>query len=146
MPEASRSIRINRPREEVFAFFADASNDRVWRRHLLTIEGPSKPRAGARIHETFAGPGHREVPADFEITAWEPPLRYSFTVLNGPVRPHCEFGFDAAGAGTEVTLRLVCDVGGLRGFLSRSAVRRALEAEVAGLDLAKQALEAAETG
>lgn len=141
MPEASRTIRINRAREDVFAFFADPANDRVWRPHLLTVEGPHRPQAGAWIHETFAAPGHREVPADIQVIVCEPPERYSFDVVDGPVRPHCEFLFAEARAGTDVTLRLVCEVGGLKGFLSHRAVQRALEAEVAGLDLAKEALE-----
>lgn len=146
MPEASRVIRINRPCEDVFTFFTDAENDRVWRPHLVTVEGPAHPRAGEHIHETFLGPGHREVPADIEVIACEPPGRYSYDVLNGPVRPHCEFLFAPAGGGTEVTLRLSSEVSGIKGFLTHAAVQRALDAEVAGLDLAKEALESVETG
>ncbi len=141
MPVASRTIRINRPCEDVFAFFTDVRNDRVWRPHLVTADGPSKPRAGSLIHETFAGPGHREVPADIRVTVCEPPERYAFEVLNGPVRPHCQFVFSRADGGTDVTLRLTAEVGGIKGLFTRAAVRRALEAEVAGLDLVKETLE-----
>jgi carbon monoxide dehydrogenase subunit G len=74
MPHAERTIVIARPPDEVFAFFADAENDR------------------------------RQVPADIQITALEPGARVAFRGVAGPVRPDGGYEFAPAEGGTAKSL------------------------------------------
>ena len=142
MPSASRTVIVDRPIDEVFTFFTTPSNDPKWRPHVKEIHGQGPPEVGTRIHQVVPGPGGRGIAADIQITAYEPPNRYAFKVIAGPVRPEGEFRFTAAGTTTEVTLSMRADLGGLKGLLLSRPVQRSLDGEVAGLDTAKRLLEA----
>ena len=76
MPSAQRSVVINRPVDQVFAFFTDPTNELKWRTHLkeVTAEGPIG--VGSRVHQVVKGPG-RGIPADIEITAQGNVFRFS---------------------------------------------------------------------
>jgi uncharacterized protein YndB with AHSA1/START domain len=141
MPSASRTVIIDRPIDDVFAFFTTHANDLSWRPLLkeITAEGP--PAVGARIHQVIPGPGGRGIVADIEVTAYEPPRRYAFKVVAGPVRPHGEFRLRPAGATTEVTLSLSADLGGLKKLVLSRPVQKSMNGEVAGLDTAKRVIE-----
>ncbi len=80
MPEAQRMILIDRPAGTVFAFFADPAIDQNWRPHLKEIAPPGPMKVGTTIRQVVAGPGGRGIPADIEVTAYEPPTRYAFKV------------------------------------------------------------------
>jgi uncharacterized protein YndB with AHSA1/START domain len=141
MVQAQRTILIERPPDEVFAFFADPANDRSWRRHVkeITATGPLRP--GSVVHQVVEGPAGRGIPADLEVTAYEPPSRYAFKVTAGPVRPVGEFVFRPVATGTEVTFSLQAELAGLRGLLMSRPVRSSMESEVASLDTAKSLIE-----
>ncbi len=67
MPEESNTIVIERPVGHVFAFLADADNDKQWH------SGRSRsPRLGQFVGTTYrqivSGPGGRRIDADIEIT------------------------------------------------------------------------------
>ncbi|EWT02013.1 hypothetical protein N865_20345 [Intrasporangium oryzae NRRL B-24470] len=141
MPSASRTISIDRPVEEVFAFFTTPSNDPKWRPHVKEINALGPPATGSRIHQVVQGPGGRGIPADIQVTAYEPPNRYAFKAIAGPVRPEGEFRMTAAGETTEVTLSLNADLGGLKKLALSRSVQKAMEGEVGGLDAAKRLLE-----
>jgi hypothetical protein len=81
------------------------------------------------------------VGADIEVTANEPPTRYAFQVVAGPVRPRGEFRFTPAGDGTDVRMSLDADLGFLKGLLMGGMVQGSMDAEMAALDTAKQAIE-----
>jgi uncharacterized protein YndB with AHSA1/START domain len=126
----------------VFNFFADPGNDRRWREHVKEIEAPGERAVGARIRQVVAGPGGRGIPADLEITAYEPPSRYAFAVVAGPARPSGEFRFrPSADGGTEVTLTLRAELTGVKKLLLTRPVQKSMDGEVAGLDRAKSLLE-----
>jgi uncharacterized protein YndB with AHSA1/START domain len=99
MPSAERTIVIDRPPDQVFAFFADPANDRAWRPHVKEIAAQGPAGVRATIHQVVDGPGGRGIPADIEVTAYEPPTRYAFRVVAGPARPIGEFRFAPCGAG-----------------------------------------------
>lgn len=141
MPSARRTITIDRPMDEVFAFFTTPSNDVKWRPAVkeLTAQGP--PGVGSRLHQVIRGPGGRGIPADIEVTAYEPPSHYAFKVVAGPVRPEGEFRFTPSAPGTEVTLSLGADLGGVKGLVLSRSVQKSMDSEVAGLDTAKRLLE-----
>jgi uncharacterized protein YndB with AHSA1/START domain len=141
MPHAERTIVVNRPAEEVFAFFADPANDRLWRPHVkeISAQGPASP--GSRVHQVVEGPGGRGIAADIEVTAYEPPSRYAFQVVAGPARPRGEFRFAPSGTGTAVSFSLAAELGGWKKLLMSRPVQASMDGEMAGLDRAKALLE-----
>jgi uncharacterized protein YndB with AHSA1/START domain len=141
MPNATRTIQIDRPPERVFAFFADPANDKSWRPHVKEIAAAGTARVGSRIHQVVDGPGGRGIAADIEVTAYEPPARYAFEVVAGPARPHGEFRFAPAGNGTEVQFSLSAEIGGLKRYLLSGPVQKSMDGEMAALDTAKRLLE-----
>ena len=142
MPSARRTVVINRPIDEVFAFFTTHENDRRWRTHVKEIDPQGSPAVGSRVHQVVAGPGGRGIPADIEVTAYEPPNHYAFKVVAGPARPTGDFRLTAARAdATEVTLALDADLRGIKKLLLSGPVQKSMDSEVGGLDTAKQVLE-----
>jgi carbon monoxide dehydrogenase subunit G len=143
MPSASRTLVINRPPAEVFAFFSDPANDPTWRSAVQDIHAHGEPAVGEVIHQTIAGPMGRGIAADIEITAYDPPNRYAFQVVAGPARPAGEFTFAPSGEGTEVTFSLSAELAGVKKLLMGGPVQKSMDGEMAGLDRAKAALETA---
>lgn len=142
MASARRTVVINRPIDEVFAFFTTHANDQLWRTHVKEIEPHGPPVVGSRIHQVVAGPGGRGIPADIEPTAYEPPNHYAFKVVAGPARPTGDFRLTAAPTGaTEVTLALDAELRGIKRLLLSRPMQKSMDSEVGGLDTAKRILE-----
>jgi uncharacterized protein YndB with AHSA1/START domain len=141
MPHAERTITINRPPADVFAFFTDPANDPRWRPHVKEIAAEGPPGVGARIHQVVEGPGGRGIAADIEVTQYEPDRRYAFQVVAGPARPRGEFQFSPVTSGTDVRFSLSADLGGLKKLLMSGAVQSSMNGEMSGLDKAKTLLE-----
>jgi len=95
MPKARRTVVIARPQPEVFAFFADAENDPQWRPAVRLIRRDGPLAVGARYTQRIAGPAGRDIPADVEVTAYEPEERVAFHGVAGPVRPDGSYKFSA---------------------------------------------------
>jgi uncharacterized protein YndB with AHSA1/START domain len=142
MPSAQRTLIIARPVETVFAFFTDPDNDPKWRPAVKEIKADGPPRVGATIHQVVAGPAGRGIPADIEITAYEPGAQYGFAVIAGPVRPRGEMHFaPTPEGGTEVTFSLDTELTGFKKVLMGRPVQKSMDGEMANLDRAKQLLE-----
>ncbi|HEY3560947.1 MAG TPA: SRPBCC family protein [Kribbella sp.] len=141
MPEAVHTVRINRPADVVFAYFADGENDPQWRPAVkeITRNGPIGP--GATYRQRVAGPAGRAIPADFRVTAYEPDSHLAFEVTAGPVRPVGDYRFVAVDDGTEVTLKLSAELSGLKKLLMSKPVQQSMNSEVTALDHAKEILE-----
>ncbi|MGZ4633926.1 MAG: SRPBCC family protein [Oryzihumus sp.] len=141
MPQAQRSVLIGRPVEAVFAFFTDPANDHRWRPQVIRTASQGPPVVGERIHLVVNGHGGRGVPADVEVTAYEPATRYAFRGADGPVRPRGEYRFAPYGSGTEVTFILDAEIPGLRKLFLSARVRKHMNGEMKALDTAKRLLE-----
>jgi uncharacterized membrane protein len=141
MPSAQRTIVINRPVDDVFAFFTDPANELKWRTHVKEVSAAGPVAVGTRIHQVVKGPAGRGIPADIEVTGYEPATRYAFRVVAGPVRPVGEFRFKPDGATTTVSLSLAADLRGIRKLLLSRPVQGSMNGEMRALDRAKAAIE-----
>jgi carbon monoxide dehydrogenase subunit G len=140
--DAAKEIVVERPPAEVFAFLADAENDRAWRPGVLDIERVSGdgPGAGARYRQGVKGPGGRRIDADVETTAYEPDRLVGFRATAGPVRPEGRYELAPAGGGTRVRFALQAELRGLKVAMA-PAVRRTMASEVGHLENLKRVLE-----
>jgi len=141
MPAAQRSVDINRPRGEVFDFFTNPTNESRWRTHLKEASASGPVGVGSRVHQVVKGPGGRGIPADIEVTGYQPPDRYAFRVVSGPVRPTGEYRFAGLGDTTTVSLSLEAQMSGLKKLLMSRAVQKSMDGEMRALDRAKALLE-----
>ena len=143
MRSASRTVTINRPIADVFAFVTDGANATKWRSGVLDTAHVSGKGVGEKWSQGVKGPGGRRIAADYEITAFDPPNKMSFAATAGPVRPTGSYALVAAGDGaTNLTFSLSAEIGGLKGLLMGGAVQKTMAAEVAALDRLKSVLEA----
>lgn len=140
MPEATNSVTIPRAPSEVFAFLADGTNDRQWRSGVLDISLKSGHGKGAIYQQGVKGPFGRRVPADYEITAYEPAKRIGFRAIAGPVRPEGSYELEPADGGTRVTFTLHCSPTGIAKLMT-AMVAKTMRSEVAQLDRLRTALQ-----
>jgi uncharacterized protein YndB with AHSA1/START domain len=140
MPEAANTVQIARPPADVFAFLADGTNDRHWRTGVIDIRLKSGAGAGAVYEQGVKGPFGRRVPADYEITAFEPDRRLGFRAIAGPVRPEGSYELQPIDGGTQVTLSLRCTPSGLAKLMT-PMVASTMRSEVAQLDRLREVLQ-----
>lgn len=142
MPAATRTVTIARPIDQVFAYFADATNSARWRSGVKEITAEGAPAVGTVYRQTVSGPGGRGIPADVEITEYRPNRMVVLRGIAGPLRPTVTYTFVPVGeAATEVTFALWAQLSGLKKLLMSGPVQKTMTAEVSGLDRAKTLLE-----
>jgi carbon monoxide dehydrogenase subunit G len=141
VPEASNTITIERPVGAVFAFLADAENDKQWRRGVVEISHLGGHGVGTTYRQIVAGPGGRRIDADLEITDFVPDERVAFKTTTGPVRPTGSYELRDQNGRTEVTFRLAADLKGLKKVMT-PMVSSTMRSEVAQLADLKRVLEA----
>lgn len=143
MPSIQRTIVINRPVSDVFAYFADVSNDREWRGHgVKEIAVDGAMAQGARVHQKLAvGPFGAAVAADMDVVVYEPPTAIAFQVTTGPLRPRVEFRFAPVATGTEVAFSIDAPLTGMKKAVMGRMAQKSMAAEAAALDNAKRILE-----
>jgi uncharacterized protein YndB with AHSA1/START domain len=139
MPEASGSVVIHRPVSEVFAFLADPENDKRWRPGVIEIRHTSGAGAGAVYEQRVKGP-FGSVPADIEITGYEPERRIAFRTIAGPVRPEGSYELEPVGDGTKVTFALSAALAGPKKLMG-PVVGRTMRSEIAQLERLRTELE-----
>lgn len=140
MPEESNTVTIARPLAVVFAFLADAENDKQWRSGVIEIAKTGGQGVGTTYRQVVSGPGGRRVDADLEITGFQPDQRIAFKTTKGPVRPTGSYELGADNGDTQVTFRLEVQLSGLQKLMA-PMVSRAIKSEVAALEVLKQTLE-----
>jgi uncharacterized membrane protein len=144
MPSSQRTITISRPIDEVFAFFADVTNDPKWRGSAVKeISVHGDMREGAHIHQKIAaGPFGAPVKADMDVVVYQPPTALGFQVTTGPLRPRVDFTLAPVGAATEVTFSIDAPLSGVKNALMGKMAQQNMDHESAALDEAKKLLEA----
>ena len=141
MSSARHSVSIDRPIDEVFALFTDPSNEFQWRSQVKDITTEGSAAVGRRVRQVIKGPGSLSIPADIEVTGYEPTTRYAFRGIAGPVRPVGEFLFSSEGERTTVSFSLSAELTGIKRLLMSRAVQRAMDGEVQAIERAKVVLE-----
>jgi uncharacterized membrane protein len=134
MAHAVRTVTVERPIAEVFAFLADGLNEPKRRPGVTSITHVSGSGIGAVYAQTMKGPGGRSLRGDFQITRYDEPTRIDFEVIAGPARPTGSYVLRDAGSGsTEVTFTMDLKP---RGFmiLMTPMINKQVKVEVANLD------------
>jgi uncharacterized protein YndB with AHSA1/START domain len=139
MPEATNTVEIARSPADVFAFLADGTNGPRWRSGVIDLAHKSGQGKGTIYTQGVKGPFGRRVPADYELTAFEPDTRIAFRAVAGPVRPEGSYEVEAAGGGTRVTFSLRCTPSGFARLMA-PMVAKTMRSEVAQLEQLREVL------
>ena len=140
MPEAQNTVQIALPPADVFAFLADGSTNMQWRSGVTDIRLKSGDGRGAVYEQGVKGPFGRRVPADYEITSYEPNRRIGFRAIVGPVRPEGSYELEPTDGGTRLTFKLSCSPTGFAKLMT-PVVAKTMRSEVAQLDALRAILE-----
>jgi uncharacterized protein YndB with AHSA1/START domain len=88
MAPITSSIDIARSPEDVYAYLDDLARHGEWQAAIesVTVETDGPVRVGTRARERRRVPGG---PQEFtyEVTEHDPPHRFAFRVVDGPIRP-----------------------------------------------------------
>ncbi len=119
MPGFKFSERIDRPPGEVFAFFVDYDRASEWVPEITRVEmltdGPI--RVGARYREMrWTSKGEARI--DMEVTAFDPPVRYSAAFDEGGYQVTFNYMFTPDGDGTRVEMSCIVRAAGARTLLA----------------------------
>jgi carbon monoxide dehydrogenase subunit G len=141
VPGAERTIVVNRPVADVFAFVANGENAQQWRPGVLEVKKKSGEGRGAIYRQLVKGPGRRGIDADYEITDYQPPAHMAFRAIAGPVRPTGSYDLEATDGKTSLTFKLSAELSGWKKIVMGGQVQKSMDAEMAALDRLKSVLE-----
>jgi uncharacterized protein YndB with AHSA1/START domain len=142
------TVEIDRTPDEVFAYVTDPARFTEWQNTVVSAhaEDGDPVHVGSRVVMTRKM-GGREQTMTSEVTEHQPPGRYAFRIIDGPVRAHGKGSFEPLddGARTRFTFELDFEGHGIGKVLVPLVVRRQASRELpqshANL---KQRLEAAQ--
>jgi uncharacterized membrane protein len=113
------SIEIERSQEDVFAYLDDLARHGEWQELIQStvVETDGPTRVGSRAMDTRRVPGGRTIRITYEVTEHDPPRRYAFRGVDGPVPVAGNVTVEAAGEGrSRVTLELEFEHRGVAGL------------------------------
>lgn len=145
MYKFTKSVFINRPRQDVFEFLSNPAHMPKWQPALISAEwtSPGTPAIGSTYRTLAKGFGGT---AEYllEITHWDPPNRYSYKSVKIPFPGSIESSYTFASKenGTQVTWEVQITAAGLLKIAESMLGKQAEKLEGGNLDLAKQFLEA----
>ncbi len=125
MSKIVESIEIARSPEDVFAYLDQLERQVEWQKSIISstreTEGPV--RLGTRATDVRRVPGGKQA-VSYEITEYDPPRRFSFNGVNGPVRPVGTVTIEPVGEGrSRLTLEMDLQGHGLRGLIGAPMAR-----------------------
>jgi uncharacterized protein YndB with AHSA1/START domain len=124
MPYINRArFEVNAPPEQAFALISDLTRSHEWATNPLKVDavsgGPISVGSKYRSEAKFMG---RDVHAEQEITAYDPPNHFAFTNTEGNERYLHDFKVSAQGGKTVIDREITFLVPGFRGFAIRFVV------------------------
>lgn len=143
MITVEKSIQINKPAADVFAYASNYDNATKWQGGVESVEVDNDAnRVGGKYTEVrkFLG---REMRTTLEITAYEPDAKWAAKAINGPVPYEVTMTLEAADGGTKVVTHID---GEPTGFfkMAQGAVQNQLDKSLEGdLQRLKEQVEAA---
>lgn len=107
MIQVEKSVLIDKPVAEVFAFVTNGDNTTKWQVGVEAVqqaEGPANT-IGSRFTEVRKFMG-QEMKTTLEINAFEPNAKWGAKVIQGPVPYEITSTFEASNGGTKMTTRV----------------------------------------
>ena len=133
MATITKSVNINRPPDEVFAYLDDLSKHPEWQPQIesrrIVTEGPT--RVGTEVDDTRVVGGGRKVPMRWKVTEHDPAGRRSAfeTIESKMIKPSGVISVAQAGEGSEVTFQFTTNPFGF-GWLMAPLINRDVEKTV----------------
>ena len=127
MATITKSVNINRPPDEVFAYLDDLNKHPEWQPQIesrrIVTEGPT--RVGTEVDDTRVVGGGRKVPMRWKVTEHDPAGRRSAfeTIESKMNKPSGVISVAQAGEGSEVTFEFTTNPFGF-GWLMAPLVNR----------------------
>ena len=113
MVRVEGSIHIDRAVEDVYSFAVNPENVPLWSAVPLEARKASEGTVGvgttASFVNRFLG---RRIRAEFEVTEFEPNVRFSSRTTSAPFPVHNTMTFQRVGAGTRLTQTIQAEPGG----------------------------------
>jgi len=106
MITVEKTIHINKPVEEVFAYTSNFENTTQWQGGVESVEVEGDPnQVGGKYTEVrkFLG---REMKTTLEVTAFERNAKWAAKALNGPVPYEVVTTFESENGGTKIYTRV----------------------------------------
>lgn len=126
MIKVEKSVTINKPVEEVFAYVNNPDNSATWQGGVESVEySDPDQKVGSQFTEIRKFMG-REMKTMMEITALEENKKYAAKSLSGPVKYDVTVIFESVSGGTKMTTRVDGEPGGFF-KLAEGAVSKQLE-------------------
>lgn len=108
-----KSIHINKPAAEVFAFMSNFANDAKWQADLIRSEQTSSGPMGVGTTGVFAQKFMgKEMNSDVVVSEYDPPKKVGFKTTSGPVQFEMVASFMEMDGGTHVTVNMQGEAGG----------------------------------
>jgi uncharacterized protein YndB with AHSA1/START domain len=104
MPGYAVAVHIDAPPEQVFAEIADLTRHPSWAADPLTVApvAPGQPVEVGAGYRSVARSKGKTIEAELQVTAFEPPTRFAFTVSDLTGRYEHVFTLRPAAGGTRV--------------------------------------------
>jgi Polyketide cyclase / dehydrase and lipid transport len=102
--EIVRSVGVRRGAEDVFGYASDFARASEWRAEVVesTPTPPGPMRVGTRLREVAIISGRRMI-TESVIDAYDPPRRFCFAHVSGPLPVSGEYRVDPAPGGATLT-------------------------------------------
>ena len=142
MFQATATIFINRPIEEVFAFVADNENDPQWCVPVIETDRIVGAAPGANTRYSFTSDaGLFKAKGEFEIVEFEPTTRIAWQGQSTINRFEGEYSLQAKDEGTELTEKSTIHARGLFRLFETSMQREIEKSHARQLSNLKKLLE-----
>lgn len=143
MLAGSYSVTVARPAGLVFEHIADGTRNPTWRgpiTEMVVVSGEGG--AGSVWRQVTRGAGGRLLELEYRVTVCEPPHRFAFVLVSGPMKGSGEYTLSEPAAGeTVVTLELSLTPRGLMPGLT-GLTRRQMATELDSLDRLRELFSA----